>query len=117
MRQAGIVASAGLWALQHNVSRLAEDHRNARRLAAGLRQIPGLRVDRDEVQTNIFFVEMTEPGWTNRRFSAELEGAGVLANAPANVVRFVTHLDVNTADVDRAIGIARQVLSGAGVAA
>jgi threonine aldolase len=101
MRQAGIVAAGALYALDHHVDRLAEDHANARRLAAGLE---GLEVD--DVETNmVFFAVDDAPG-----FVAALERAGVRMGATGpRRVRAVTHLDVSADDIDRAIDVVRDI--------
>jgi threonine aldolase len=101
MRQAGIVAAGALYALDHHVERLAEDHANARRLAAGLE---GLEVD--DVETNmVFFAVDDAPG-----FVAALERAGVRMGATGpRRVRAVTHLDVSAGDIDRAIDVVRDI--------
>jgi threonine aldolase len=107
LRQAGIAAAAGLYALDHHVDRLAEDHANARALADGLAELPGIELDPTEVQTNIvvFGVQDAEG------LCAALERAGVKMSAlDATRVRAVTHLDVDRADVDTAIAAARAVL-------
>ena len=78
MRQAGILAAAALHALDHHIERLAEDHANAQRLAAGIRRIAGLRLAPDAVDTNILFFEV-DPAWgTASQFAAELKKRGVL---------------------------------------
>jgi threonine aldolase len=102
MRQAGIVAAAGLYALDHHVERLAEDHANARRLAAGLAAIEGIAVD--PVETNIvFFTVGDAPG-----LCAAMERDGVRMGAPGpDRVRAVTHLDVSSADIDLALDVVR----------
>jgi threonine aldolase len=101
MRQAGIVAAGALYALDHHVERLASDHANARRLAAGLE---GLEVD--DVETNmVFFAVDDAPG-----FVAALERAGVRMGATGpRRVRAVTHLDVSAEDIDRAIDAVRDI--------
>jgi threonine aldolase len=102
MRQAGIVAAGALYALDHNVERLAEDHANARRLAAGLEGL-----DVDDVETNmVFFAVDDAPG-----FVAALERAGVRMGATGpRRVRAVTHLDVGPDDIDRAIDVVRDIV-------
>ena len=101
MRQAGVLAAAALYALEHNVERLADDHALARRLAGGLADIPALRVEAPH--TNIVFVEVV--GDAKAR-SAELipylKSRGVLATGLYRL-RFVTHLDVNAAGIDQAV--------------
>jgi threonine aldolase len=96
MRQAGVLAAAGLYALENNVARLAEDHRNAERLAAGLRGLD-LPV---ESHTNMVFVRI--PADRLARLGEHLESHGVRV-LPAPRMRLVTHLDVDTAGIDRAV--------------
>ena len=105
MRQAGILAAAGIYALDHNVRRLADDHANAKRFADGLAGLAGLSVKAP--QTNIVFVELQ--GDTRGRaadFIAHLKAQGVLVTG-LYTLRFVTHLDVDAAAVDRAVGAIR----------
>jgi threonine aldolase len=94
MRQAGILAAAGLYALEHNVERLAQDHENAAELANGLARIDGLRVTHP--QTNILYVDLPEAAVVPLR--AALEAAGIRASIGAHT-RLVTHLDVSGDDV------------------
>ncbi|MBV8656754.1 MAG: low-specificity L-threonine aldolase [Burkholderiales bacterium] len=103
MRQAGLLAAAGLYALEHNLARLADDHANAARLAAGLAQLPGLTV---ETQTNMVFVQVDAAIAAD--FAAHLNVAGLLVSSVGTAQRWVTHLDVDTAAVDAALGIAGQ---------
>jgi len=98
MRQAGILAAAGSHALAHHVERLAEDHDNAERLAAGLARHRGLDVA--PAQTNMVFVGVSEA--TAPAFAAHLAENGILITGTTRQ-RWVTHLDVDAADVDRAI--------------
>ncbi|MGH2602786.1 MAG: threonine aldolase family protein, partial [Dehalococcoidia bacterium] len=116
MRQAGVIAAAGSYSLERSIGRLQEDHDNARRLAAGLRRLPGIRVDRDEVQTNIFFVDVVGDQVTGREFVEGLRARGVLVNPPraaSRTVRFVTHAGITTDDIDAALSAAEDVLAGA----
>jgi threonine aldolase len=110
MRQAGILAAAALYALEHNVARLAEDHENARRLARGLAEIEGILLDPRQVETNIVIFELAENMPTAREFVERLRQRGVwmLAIGPRQV-RAVTHLDVSREGVDRAIAACRAV--------
>ena len=94
MRQAGVIAAAGIYALQHNIDRLAEDHENARRLAAGLAEICELRVSAP--QTNMVFVE------TGDDLSNFLQERGILIQGSGRI-RLVTHLDIRADDVDTVI--------------
>ena len=77
MRQAGIIAAAGLYALEHHVERLAEDHERARRLARGLAELPGLAVDADRVETNIVIFDVRGAGLTGEEFGRRTERFGV----------------------------------------
>lgn len=101
LRQSGILAAAGLYALEHNVDRLAEDHANARRLAEGFAKIPALGVTRPD--TNIVWVEIGEGKQDAfSKFMAD-EGFGFTGGYTSTKQRWVTHLDVDTAAVERAI--------------
>jgi threonine aldolase len=101
MRQAGILAAAGLVSLTKMVDRLAEDHANARRLAVGLSKLPGFRLDLEAVQTNILFVDVSETGRNARDLVGAWTREGVRASAvDARRIRFVTHRHVTRDDVD-----------------
>jgi threonine aldolase len=100
-RQAGVVAAAGLYALEHNVERLAEDHENARLLAEGLAQIPGLTIDPAAVETNIVIFEVDDAAGLIEAVAGEVE----LSRAGANRVRAVTHMDVDRRGVQRALEV------------
>ena len=106
MRQAGVLAAAALHALDHHVDRLAEDHANAARLAEGLRGLPGLTIE--PPQTNIVFADLVGEGAAG--LMDHLKARGVLATGLYRL-RFVTHLDVDAAGVDRAIAAVREHLS------
>ena len=103
MRQVGIVAAGGLYALDHMIDRLADDHANAKHLAAGLRDL-GWTIDRDEVETNIFFCE-PPAGVAPRRVSAQLSERGILVSSPyaGRRMRLVTHYGIEEADIERAL--------------
>jgi threonine aldolase len=105
LRQAGVLAAAALHALDHHVERLADDHALARRLAAGLEGVPGLAVDPQ--QTNMVFAHVR--GERAEGLVAHLKSRGVLATGLYDL-RFVTHLDVDAAGVDRAIAAVREHL-------
>jgi threonine aldolase len=98
MRQAGILAAAGLHALEHHVDRRAEDHANAERLAKGL---AGLGLTVDPVQTNMVFVHIAPDA--EEALAGHLAASGILALVHAPKVRLVTHLDVDARGVDRAV--------------
>ena len=102
MRQAGILAAAGLYALEHNIERLAEDHANATLLAGGLREL-GLRVEFP--QTNILYAEI--PGQHVGPLSEHLLRRGIRASMEART-RLVTHLDVSRAQINVALEAFRE---------
>ncbi|MFT3711311.1 MAG: low-specificity L-threonine aldolase [Archangium sp.] len=106
MRQVGVLAAAGLYALEHHVARLEEDHRHATRLAAGLRGVPGLTVH--EPDTNIVWVDVEHP--LSARLVTALAERGVLATGGRRV-RFVTHLDVNARQIDDAIAHVKAIVA------
>ena len=115
MRQVGIIAAAGVFALENNIERLADDNGRARRLAESIAVIPGVSVDLFAVQTNIVVVELAESGLTVDEAVLKLEKDGVLV-VPfgRTTVRAVTHLDIDDEDVDRAIEVFEKVLGGPG---
>ena len=106
MRQAGVVAAAALYALEHHVDRLAEDHVLAARLAEGLQGLPGLTVE--PPQTNIVFADLV--GERAAGLMEHLKSRGVLATGLYRL-RFVTHLDVDAEGVDRAVAAMREHLA------
>jgi len=112
MRQGGVVAAAGIVALDTMVERLAEDHANARRLAALLADV-GLVLDPppEEVETNILFAEIPDHLMDAGVFVDRLWGEGVVVNPPRNRrIRLITHLDVSAEDVEEAGAAVRRVL-------
>jgi len=112
MRQVGILAAAALYALDHNVERLAEDHANARRLAQALAELPGISLDPATVETNIVIFDIDQRYGTAADFVACLRERGVwmLPIGPQRV-RAVTHLDVTATQIDSAIRVLRQFCS------
>lgn len=103
MRQAGILAAAGLHALERHVDRLSEDHDNARRFGEIVSQSEGVRVVGETVETNIVFVDVTSAGTSAHDVSARLEDRGINIGAVDDaVLRAVTHLDVGRAQVEEA---------------
>ena len=110
MRQAGIIAAGGVYALRHHVKRLADDHTNAKRLAEGLAALPGVALDPKTVETNIVFFELTGSVDAPTLVDGLLErGVRVGAMGP-RTVRAVTHLDVSAAGIERAVDAARAIL-------
>ena len=113
MRQAGIVAAAGLYALEHHVDRLAEDHQRARHLARGLAEIRGISVDPDRVDTNIVIFDVSGTGRTGDEFGDRALAHGVRFSVIDPVtVRAVLHLDVPPDGVERALDAARAAVEG-----
>jgi threonine aldolase len=111
MRQAGVIAAAGLVALEESPKRLHEDHENARRLAEGLAELPGVKIDPEKVVTNIVIVDVAETGRTGDVICAELRERNVLAIGFGTSIRLVTHCDVSRADIETALREFRSVLS------
>jgi threonine aldolase len=107
-RQAGIMAAAGLVALDEGPTRLHEDHANARRLAEGLAEATPDVIDPDRVETNMVFADVSAIGVPTWEMVERLREKALLTNAIGSRVRLVTHRDVTTADVDEAVGIWRR---------
>src|SRR5271157_2620025 len=111
MRQAGILAAAGLIALEETPKRLHVDHENARFLAEGLAEIPGIKINPAKVVTNILILDVSESGMTSFNISKRLAAQGILANGVTpETVRMVTHYDVNRAGCERALTALREIL-------
>jgi threonine aldolase len=111
MRQGGMNAAACIYALQHNVERLAEDHANATALARGMAQIPGITVEWPE--TNLLFFDTAGTGLTAAEFAARLRPRGVTVSVSDRFRgRACTHLDVTMAQIEEAVAIMRQVVAG-----
>jgi len=112
MRQAGIIAAGALYALDHHIDRLVEDHEKARVLADAIRETPGLALDPDVVDTNIVIFKLAPERGTAADFVARLREQGVLINAVApQRLRAVTHLDVSLRQVRRAAQSIHQQLT------
>ena len=113
MRQAGILAAAGIHALEHHVERLAEDHALARRFAEGVAGIAGLGIALDSVESNIVYFEVEESaGRSAKEISGALAERGVSIGALGpRRLRAVTHLDVGAAEVDAALEVLREVMA------
>ncbi|CAI5722182.1 unnamed protein product [Peronospora effusa] len=115
MRQAGVIASAGLYALENQFDRLAEDHINAQAFAYGISSIPGIEIDPNAVETNIVFFRLTldanlDATTLAQKLEAE-KGLLVGAYAHENRVRAVTNLHISSRDVDYAVSSIRALLS------
>ena len=112
MRQAGIIAAGALYALDHNVGRLAEDHANAKRLALALAEMPGIAIDPAAVETNIVYFEVASPNNAADVCRALREEQVWMLPVAARRVRAVTHLDVSAEEIEHANGILRRILDG-----
>jgi threonine aldolase len=109
MRQAGVIAAGALYALEHHVERLAEDHRNAQVLAQAVGETPGLRLDPPEVETNLVWFRIDPEVGTAKDLEAALEQRGVLVNGSGRYrLRACTHLDVSAAQAEQAAEKIRQ---------
>jgi threonine aldolase len=118
MRQAGILAAAGLIALEQGPAKLAADHANARFLAEGLAQVPGFKINPAKVQTNILFCDVSTTGITAGEICRGLRERQVLAtDFGPTTIRFVTHLDVNREQCTRAIEVVASVCGAKHVSA
>ncbi|UOM37152.1 low specificity L-threonine aldolase [Acuticoccus sp. I52.16.1] len=106
MRQAGVLAAAGLYALDHNVDRLAEDHANAKILAARLSALEGVAIVPPEVETNMVFIDVAATRTTAPAIAAALQEEGIRMGVESpTTLRAVTHLDVDRAGVERAADV------------
>lgn len=113
MRQSGIMAAAGLYALDHHIDRLAEDHENAALLASNIQEIPGLRLDPETVQTNLVFFDVSDTGKSAPDIVAGLLEHGIRMGATnERRIRAVTHLDVSTDDIKKTIVALREIIAG-----
>jgi threonine aldolase len=111
MRQGGMNAAACIYALQHNIDRLAEDHANAAALASGMAQIPGITVETPE--TNLVFFDTTGTGLTAAEFAARLRPLGVTISVSDTYRgRACTHLDVDAGQIEEAVAIMRGIVGG-----
>ena len=112
MRQAGIIAAAGIIALEEMVDRLAEDHLRARKLAEGLAAIPGIAIDPDRVRTNIVYFDVSKPGLSAAELLRRLEREGIRMLATgARTIRAVTHYEVTAADTDHALSMLAKLMN------
>ena len=113
MRQAGVIAAAGIVALEKMIDRLHEDHVNARKIAEGIVDLDGIRLDLETVQTNIVAFDLVSPDWTPPKLISELESRGLrISSYGGRKMRIVTHYGISDDEYDRAIKIFRDVLTG-----
>jgi threonine aldolase len=114
MRQSGVLAAAGIVALETMVDRLAEDHANARRLAVGIAQVPGILLDPSRVPTNIVLFDLAPGKITARALSAAIASRGVLINATGpRQLRAVTHHGIGAEEIDRALSAVEEAMKSA----
>ncbi len=113
MRQVGIIASAGLYALDHHIERLKEDHQNAKRLALSLKELKVISIHPEQVETNIVIFDAGQTGMTAPQLSEAMKANGVLIHAFGKTqIRLVTHLDVSSEDIEMALKAFVKVFSG-----
>jgi threonine aldolase len=111
MRQAGILAAAGIYALDHNISRLKEDHAKAKFLATELSKVPSFSIDMESVQTNIIIIDLQKSGKRPEEVLSQLREKGVLLTVGNYMgIRAVTHMDVSMEDVQRAAHIIQETI-------
>jgi len=104
MRQAGVIAAAGIIALEKMIDRLAEDHANAKTLARGISEIPGLKVNMESVETNMVNVDHSATGLSTEDFTAKLKSAGVLVSPrPPKAIRMVVNRHAGKAEIEEAL--------------
>jgi threonine aldolase len=114
MRQAGILAAAGIYALDHNVERLAQDHRNARLFAQHIGGFPGVRLQNDEIETNLVFFDVEETGCDAHEIARRLQSRGVRIGVESKyLMRAVFHLDIDSAAVQTAVEVLQEALNQA----
>jgi threonine aldolase len=111
MRQVGVLAAPGIVALTEMVDRLKDDNERAKRLAFGIADLPGIRLDPAKIETNIVIFGFDHPKFSIPEFLAKLKENGVLALATTGGIRFVTHKDVGDEDVARAIKVFQKQLA------
>jgi len=111
MRQAGIAAAGGIYALEHHVERMAEDHANAKRLANGIVGAPGIEIDTNSVETNMVRFDITALGVRSGDFVSQLiDASGVRVSAPGpTLIRAIPHLGISETYVDQAAGAIRSL--------
>ena len=114
MRQSGIIAAAGVYALDHNMELLAEDHRNAQRLGEYVTAIPGLKLYTPKIESNIVFFDTTDAGVTTKAVYEEMLKRNVrMGLTYGAMIRAVTHHDVSRADIDAAGKVLAEAVAAA----
>ena len=110
MRQVGVLAAAGLVALEESPPKLEEDHANAKTLADGVANLPGVKIDLDSVQTNIVIFDVSEAALSSAEICDRLEEKNILSIGFGNLIRMVTHYDVSREDIQKALNVLSSVL-------
>ena len=110
MRQVGVLAAAGLVALEESPKRLHIDHENAKRLAEGVADLPGVSIDAERVQTNIVIFDVSQTGKSSAQIVAELKARAIYAIPFGKAIRMVTHCDVSRADIDTTLAALHEIL-------
>jgi threonine aldolase len=110
MRQAGVLAASGIVALESMVDRLAEDHANARHLALGLHELPGVQIDLSRVETNMVYVDFDETRITAAQLEARLRERQILTRPAYDRVRLVLHYGIENEDVQYVIESMREII-------
>ena len=111
MRQVGIIAAAGIYALDHHLERLKDDHQNAKRLAFGLKELRGITINPGEVETNIIIFNIADTGMTAPQVAEAMKKDGVLIHPVGKTqIRLVTNLDVSSQDIDVTLKAFEKVL-------
>ena len=111
MRQVGIIAAAGIYALDHHFERLKEDHQNAKRLGVGLKEFKGVSIDPRHVETNILIFDVANTRMTALQVAEAMKKQGILIHAVGKTqIRLVTHLDVTAEDIEKALKAFKKIL-------
>ncbi len=101
MRQVGIIAAAGIYALDHHFERLKDDHQNAKRLAVGLKEFKGVSIEPKHVETNIVIFDVSNTGMTGSQVAESMKQERVLIHVIGRTqIRLVTHLDISSEDIE-----------------
>jgi len=117
LRQVGVIAAAGIVALENSIQRLAEDHDNARRLHAGLNAIEGFRAEQPPRPTNFVIANVTDLGWDQAHLLAAWHKCGILASPrPGARARLVTHRHISRADIDYVIEVTAEMVTQPAIA-
>jgi threonine aldolase len=110
MRQAGILAAAGIISLTEMIDRLKDDHARAKKLALAIAEMPGIKLDPSTIQTNIIIFGFNHPKLSVPEFMARLKGNQILALVTESGIRFVTHKDIDDNDIDKTISVFHRIL-------